>query len=1088
MPDTGLPRVNRRAVPSAQDLEWWDSILEAAILNRLGYTIGSLYDSIDGYGIIAEEDPSNEDGADTTKPLVCVVDPDDSSQIIVYPGTSINQEMQATVITAQLAVIVESLDVGAQSVVYLEYQHEDTELVGTRTRRNIVPARSSVVSEEELLKISTKDSYEALSTPTRRRTTALCLVTAQQNSESGDIELVVDMSQTTASYIRPWFSPVDIQHRKSVGSGTVSANNAHGLTINDLMAAGDLSLYDVLIRKGMIIAPSAGKTGVLGTLCTETIPGSRFETDTDGSFTGEIDAQYVRLMGYPVSIGSCVLIDGTEDTEDANALSLRLVAAMGSNLTREIGRSSIAYISADETVDDSATYEVRYSCVKFLEPPTELNTEGSLTFGSPENGEIAITEGFAFSELDNATLSLEGLGPIARRIYAIYRASDGLVVLPQVILPYSKLEDATNDEYDTSETTFYAPGTVRIWLTKAVENASLDVQITVEGTDPSGASFSVTVTFDGDWRENAAPATVELAAQMQEAGKFGFVEKISIANRENDGPHSAIVVEVMPDPVNEKGDLDNTLLVMVGHWDGFRVQSAVDARDISRNLITKTSGKARFIADAILGHHSIYPARGILNRVFGDDICDMKNSDLRQTSQFALYDTKDQNDSQGANSDGVLWQGDSLYYSKAFKLKDGQTWILVTLHGDVNTIVEATSGSAQFRYSIEDDPDTWSSWIAFDEFSGVSDGYRPYDRVRSYSKNLFDVDGFDGSDLMYKMQVRFSGTWDSINVFTSDLNLHDETAEALVADLSAAFEVEHYLQDSVSGNSAVQGQHRAMTVFADSIGKLKLGIRPYAGDTDNLAQITLFTTENTTLFIPAFSVDRTGAGFFLKSVAIGGGTWSWSTANARFETTSEVYVDNKTEATGNSTAANFVFGTAQTVPVEYDMTKAEGIASSADTDHVHTTVGYSINTKALVFSGLPFPGITNGGASWYIHLPIGNAFRNNGRLIGIELLVGCALSGSNTITMGINIGSYTQAGTVDTETEISGADATAVLLEDDSRQLLTFTFASPLSLTSGNIYRLKIRESVAGVGNQFVILRIRFLYSETSLKQILGVP
>jgi hypothetical protein len=112
----------------------------------------------------------------------------------------------------------------------------------------------------------------------------LCSETATvQLSSGGSKELLIDMTQTSYSWVRPWFSVTDLEHRSKVGTGTVSDTNVHGNSFNDFNV-GDFTLPQLMLRVGAVAAQPQSLPNVPGQLCVTDIPNGSIKIDTFGIF------------------------------------------------------------------------------------------------------------------------------------------------------------------------------------------------------------------------------------------------------------------------------------------------------------------------------------------------------------------------------------------------------------------------------------------------------------------------------------------------------------------------------------------------------------------------------------------------------------------------------------------------------------------------------------------------------------------------------------------------------------------------------------------------------------------------------------
>lgn len=919
-----LAGINRDVPQTADLLTFLDGIIEDAILARFKL-VAAIGQAEGSWGIVASSDPREEDGSDSTAPLIVTADDGTYTSVNVYPGAIVCEAGLIAEVTANLAVALAATAEGDQNVVYIEYLNEETDLRPVRSRTYAVAAKRTTKAASEMVKVLSLEDYNDIDATTMRRVVPLAVVTVQKDTD-GALQAVVDMTTAILSTNRPWFSPVDMYHRNQIGSGTPTVNNPHGMTANDFQVAGDLSLYQALIGRGLVIAPSASLAGVPGTACTETIPRTRWEYDADGSITGTVGHYYCTLLGYPLALGACELQDANAGTESASMLPVERVekkniifvdgaiqpdivvpgpgadelrftilgqwlgnetqitisvvegavqsvvwdatsstltvtyvdgvsttnallvaiqlAIVAYGLTAEIlanGTGTATWVSGTgngtyTALTDDATWLLRYTSVAALEPPADFENADSLTFGTPAGDEALIADGLAFNSLISPTLSLETLGPVPRRVWVAYDDSLGLIHVPQVLVPYNKLDDFTDDEY-TSEVILIGAGKIRVWLLGATAGPSLEVVLTVDGTDSDGNAISSTLTFDGTWVDNPGGSTFEQPAQALVTPETfaGSGITVSIVSRVSDGPFSAVVVEVVPDFINEPTNADNALLVASFLWDGFRPLDMYDEREMVPSL--KKAGVSRWerVGAALLASHALWPAnehQAVI--VAGDDSENMLQSDQILTRRFGLRPYKDTDD---PTQPSIARNGlDSWYVTGARRASTDMRFIQVMLLGNDRWPGGASpTPYVQLRWTTASQPDTWSDWtdMNVDDYvrSRVTDG-------RAVSFHLYlpdDVVGFDPTDSMLGFQLRIMGRWWSHLTVGSDENLHEATADALISALTSLFALQHW------DTGFFAGSHKAMAIIpdVDTTVRPRLDIYAEPGDKTDLTDYAI---------------------------------------------------------------------------------------------------------------------------------------------------------------------------------------------------------------------------------------------------------
>jgi len=921
---TRIPGINRRVPQTSDLLEYLDGIVEGELLERTKLVMAGNLDS-ESPGIVAEDNPALEDGLDPTAPLIVTVNSLNPLRVDVHPGQAVCDLGLRMEVTTTVVVDLVSTDAGGQNVVYLEYQNVESDLRPVRSRVTAINAKRERETDTNLVHVTTLAAYQALGSTTLSRVVALALVTIQATSGSANLT-VVDMSQDILTTNRPWFSSVDMYHRKRVGSGTTSDSNPHGMTVNDFQVVGDLSLYDVLIGRGLVVSRPTNRSCVLGTLCTETIPRSRWVLDSSGGVTGYVNALYVQLLGYPIVLGSAELQDVYAGTAAATLLPLQLVDRTNiifieneeyrniiivgpgtdtivvktavSGLADNVievdvssgGAETVTYDAATKvltvvyqdgvsttdsiavailavvvalpdftSVTDTGTaiwsnppvvdqvvyniapagavdYEVKYANTPAIEPPVDFATATTFTFGTPVAGEAVITEGLAFSSV-SSLLTLDTLGPIPRRVWVVYDPTAGLVHIPQIVVPFTRLDDFASDVVDV-DMTLLGPSKIRVWLSGSTPGSLLGVTLQITGTDINGASLVESVTFDSTWSDNPAGSGVEDPTQAETAiATFASVTEVRITARANDGPFSAVVVDAVPDFSNQASNIDRSLYVASFFWNGYRANDMLDMREVVPTLNHVDIPLWKQVSGSLLGGYTIQSAEPSNVLVLcGDDSDDLHNSDLILTQRMSLRVQKDTDDPTMTSADRRAL--DSWYYSRAMKTPNTTQYIQVTLLGDAEHFNVGGGVAVQYRYATIDLPDTWSNWNSFVASSLVHGKYDGT-AIVFFAFMPDDTPGFQTTDMVHKVQLRMVARWRGYICVVGDTDLDIRG----LGDLWNAMEVEHWV-DPVSPDD---GEHKS------------IHITPEIG-----ANVT------PKLYSEAHADDKLGAGLGNKQIAVYG--------------------------------------------------------------------------------------------------------------------------------------------------------------------------------------------------------------------------
>ena len=363
------------------------------ILTRAGLMMGTFDANISAYGIVDSSDPrtaiTGDDRAFSVK-----ANNVNTSTIDIKPGIAVFQSGEIIIINeAVLQVALADNAANSRNIVYLNFSEISTDPVLTRHNALTDSIVSYLASNADYIKVLKKDDYDALSADVRELTIPLAIVTNQIVTSSNGVgtvnRLTVDMTRNTYSNNRPWFSVVDAEHRSHIGTGAVTSSNIHGLSINDLSAAGDLTFLQVALDHGMIVSKDRGIAGVPGTLCTEVVNASALTIDTAGDVTGVIGARYFNLSRVPrlihrieipikasgtitinMNAGSIlddevfVLNDGVNPAvtfkfDSNNSVietnTIRKVSFTGSNTSSQVRNNIVSAINATPVLDITAT-------------------------------------------------------------------------------------------------------------------------------------------------------------------------------------------------------------------------------------------------------------------------------------------------------------------------------------------------------------------------------------------------------------------------------------------------------------------------------------------------------------------------------------------------------------------------------------------------------------------------------------------------------------------------------------------------------------------------------------------------------------
>jgi len=562
-----LPSVNYQAPLSTDDLEFQQTSNSEEIQERTRLEIRGEFGIFDG------TDPRDISTTDLSRPLN-VLPSSDPLRVDINPGTAITECGNWTRLDNKIFLFeMASTAIGAVNVVFIEYALEE----GADRRLNkfnvdVAVREQRPASNEDVIRVVTLNNFldAQLFPPALREDIVVLAVVTVNQLEDSSLDLTIDLGDNNFSFVRPWYSPVDIRHRQMVGTADPTDTNPHGTSLNDL-AAGKLTLYQQTIAHGMVLSKDVSVAKMPGIKFTETIQAASFQTDTTGEVTrksalyGGIGARFANLQHFVVRLGSIY------ETGFA-AIQLSADFVPGDN---------IIVLPASEVIPDNGV-TVEYLAALAGEAPVDPATN-DLTFLQPGDSELIITDGIAVTSVPTSLISLDGSGPIPRD-FRIFIDSDGrLLKSPQILLAPTKL-DAIVAVTDIA-VSMQGDAPIEIGMTRAANVTGMEVTIRLDGTDTSDQPQSEDLTFEfGEYMDVAIPATAEDLQQfVRSVQLFRTLNTIEIINRVNDGNDSTIIVyadqEAHITPTfNELCPLADVF------WDGLAVDEVKDVRPVNVNL------------------------------------------------------------------------------------------------------------------------------------------------------------------------------------------------------------------------------------------------------------------------------------------------------------------------------------------------------------------------------------------------------------------------------------------------------------------------------------------------------------------------
>lgn len=576
------------AAPITLDLlEFERNVFIDEILKRTQLLFGQVDPLLNRFGIVDSADPTTSLPSGT-RPLSVRVNATDTSTVDVTPGTAIFSSGEIIVLETGASRIPVPGGVGTKSVVYLQFAELELEPRLTRFDTLANTYVDFLASNASYVKATTLSDYSALSFAARDLTIPLAFVTVQEVVASGGgttTEVVVDMTRGRLNTNRPWFTPVDIEHRSYLGTGVVSSRNPHGISLNDLAASTAQTLFQLHLDHGMIVSKDRNLAKVSGKICEETILSGAIRTDTTGSITGIRDALYFTTTKFPTQI----------------------LRATDSTLTKDyapviLPRKNMVFLLPNDEYVAGNNIILYYMTTDAVEPPTNLPLT-SLVFKQPSDLETMISGGFIVDSLINPEFTFSDAGPIPQR-YTLYVDSEGTVQrYPQTCSCYKKLTDIgfTLQSFDQA---LRGPAQMKIALQAAVPGPTLSVQIQITGVDSSGATVTELVSFDSSWVDNAPGSCTEEPLQfVYTLNTLTSVTNYIVISNVDSGPDAAISIfgDISPGVTPELSDI---LPVVEVVWDGLQVCDLEDVRPINTTMhlpkITKHAAGALALAEGTL--------------------------------------------------------------------------------------------------------------------------------------------------------------------------------------------------------------------------------------------------------------------------------------------------------------------------------------------------------------------------------------------------------------------------------------------------------------------------------------------------------
>lgn len=563
-----LPGLNYDSRLNIDDLTFQSDETEKAVLDRTTIVFGTRALFYPRYGVIDVVDPKNIVSEETGRPLLVYASVINPININITSGSVVTPNGSIIINPA----LIEDFSLARTAVNDINVIFIENEIIDAppkrKTRYNVDQFTRRIQSPDVIRVALLSDFQNSILYPPTRRNNivVIAIVTVVQNTSTLGLELQFDYTNSSYQFNRPWYSPVDIEHRSKLGSGLQTDKNTHAMAFNDL-SSGNLTLYDQLLNIGSIQARDDLLKGIPGTACYETIEPSRILEDgtgvTNGSRFGGIGSYYIQLANYPVFI-----------------TSFYLQSHKGRDIAWDrVPGTKLIVLPDPETFTSTAI--INYNRVYSAEPPAQIFSN-NLSFGQPDiTKELILTEGLALTALTNQFIDFDGSGPVPRK-YILYVKGDGtLLKAPQPIqTPY--LLDDLGTMLTPVSATFYGPSKISIGLSGATPVSSMGIVLRLTGRDIDDNAITEDITFSGTTWQSTPP--LENPNQyILSSNVFRILNSIQVMSRSNDGPNSKIQLwaELETQTTVNLARLAKVASVM---WDGTGIAELIDLRKISNTL------------------------------------------------------------------------------------------------------------------------------------------------------------------------------------------------------------------------------------------------------------------------------------------------------------------------------------------------------------------------------------------------------------------------------------------------------------------------------------------------------------------------
>lgn len=563
--DKLFPGVNFSSAIGVSDLGIEQQALTTEILERMKVILGypAYFLEASCWGIVSTSDPSTHEEDDT---LPLVVSSTDNLTLTVQPGVAVTKSgFLVKIESAQTGIQLSSGETGTVNIVTVKFYTKNS---GSQSISEYFSTYKWRVtpSDSEKIKVYTLTEWNALLQEDKDDHVVIGIATVSIGS-SGSLVLSIDLGSSSYSFNRPWFSAIDIKHRSSVGSGTVTTTNIHGIGFNELNA-GNYTLPQLILRPGAIAARPQSVVNVPGRCCISEIPNGSIKTDTLGEL-GLIGAKYVELAFFPIRLGK--VCDSSDESKEFS-----FIIVNGTNYIRQATLTSVA-----PTSENLKVYATRVST---LEPKVLPGPASRFEATAIQSTDLVLSGGISYTYESSVNLIdvMSDAGTIPMH-YDFYFSGGEIVKNPQVLLCRILIDDIGSG----ISPAISPVGTcvILVALDKAAAGSSLSVKIRVSGVDEEGSDASEVFQFGSSWAQGATvpSCTTPQSQLLRGTTRFSSISSITLDEALNAGSTAAIQVWCVIDTVSNY-NLSRSLMLARTQWDGTKLCKFNDCRTIGTDL------------------------------------------------------------------------------------------------------------------------------------------------------------------------------------------------------------------------------------------------------------------------------------------------------------------------------------------------------------------------------------------------------------------------------------------------------------------------------------------------------------------------